>query len=239
MDKYSLYGVKFRRISKLQAVDMLCALIDKNKRTVVFTPNIQILGAASKDKRLVALLNGADMLLPDGIGVSLACRKNGLPPVERITGIDTAYAILAYASARGYKVFLLGGKPSIAKLAAKNLRRELPFLRICGTHHGYFDKRKNSPQNQAIIRKIRESEADILFVCFGFPAQETWISQNASLLPSVRLFMGLGGSIDVWSGKVKRAPKIVQKLNLEWLWRCVREPKRILPLIKNTIGLLH
>lgn len=238
MDKYSLWGIEFRHMSKAQALGELSEALEKSKQTVVFTPNLQMLGSAAKDKRLAALLDSADMLLPDGIGINLACRKKGLPPMERITGIDTAYALLRYASVCGYRIFLLGGAKGVAENAAKNLRRQFPALSVCGTHHGYFDKKKSSPQNKAVIQKIRSAKPHILFVCFGFPAQEAWIKQNASSLPSVRLFMGLGGSLDVWSGKVRRAPRAFQKLNLEWLWRCAREPKRIIPLVKDTVNLL-
>lgn len=235
MDKYSLCGIEFRRMSNARALGELGTALKKNTQTIAFTPNLQMISSASRDKRLVTLLNSADILLPDGIGIRLACRKNGLPPVEKIAGIDAAYSLLRYASVRGYRVFLLGGKKGIAELAAKNLKSQFPALTVCGTHHGYFDKHKKSPQNKAVLKKIRDSKPHILFVCFGFPTQEAWIKQNAPSLPSVRLFMGLGGSLDVWSGKLHRAPRVFQKLNLEWLWRCACEPKRIIPLVKNMV----
>ena len=237
MDKISLYGVKLKRMSKKCAEDTLCKALKSKGQTAVFTPNLQMISAAEKDGRLCKLLNSADILLPDGIGINILCKRKGLPPFERLTGIDTAYSLLRYAAAHGYRVFLLGGETKVAELASKRLRLQLPSLCVCGTHHGYFDKQKKSLQNQAVLRKIKQARPDILFVCFGFPTQEAWIKQNARDLPSVRIFMGLGGSLDVWSGKLHRAPKLVQRANLEWLWRCIRQPKRFLPLIKAYISL--
>ena len=232
MDKISLYGIRLKKMSEKDAEDILRASLNKKGQTTVFTPNLQIISAAKNDTRLRKLLNSADVLLPDGAGINLLCKRQGLPTYERITGIDTAYSLIAYTAARGYRVFLLGGQKGVATLAAKKLRRQFPSLCVCGTHHGYFDKQKNSLQNQAVLRKIKQARPDILLVCFGFPTQEAWIKQNARALPCVKLFMGLGGSFDVWSGKVRRAPKIVRRLKLEWLWRCACQPKRILPLVK-------
>ena len=237
MDKISLYGVRLERMSKKGAEDKICRSLKRNGQTVVFTPNLQMISAAKTDVRLCVLLNSADILLPDGVGINLLCKGLGLPPFERITGIDTAFGLLSYAAARGYRVFLLGGQRGVAALAARKLRKKLPSLCVCGTHHGYFDKKRESPQNQAVLKKIKQARPDILFVCLGFPTQEAWINQIARLLPDVKLFMGLGGSLDVWSGRLCRAPRLVQRMKLEWLWRCICEPKRFLPLIKACISL--
>ena len=235
MDKYSLYGVDLCPMSKAILLEKLCKALEGRKQICVFTPNLQMLGSAAKDKRLAGLLNSADILLPDGVGIHLAAKRSGYTLPDKMTGIDTAYSLLRYASVLGYRVFLLGGGKGVAESARKNLKKQLPALCVCGTHHGYFDKRRDSPQNREVLKKIQKARPDILFVCFGFPLQEIWIKQNASALTSVRLLMGLGGSLDVWSGKTQRAPKAFQRMNLEWMWRCIREPKRILPLVKNLV----
>jgi N-acetylglucosaminyldiphosphoundecaprenol N-acetyl-beta-D-mannosaminyltransferase len=237
MNKISLYGVRLKRMSQKDADDKICSSLKRGGQTVVFTPNLQMISAAKDDVRLCVLLNSADILLPDGVGINILCKRLGLLPGERITGIDTAFSLLTYAAARGYRVFLLGGQRGVAELAARKLRKKLPSLCVCGTHHGYFDKKRESPQNQAVLKKIKQARPDILFVCLGFPTQEVWIKQNARLLPDVKLFMGLGGSLDVWSGRLCRAPRLVQRIKLEWLWRCICEPKRFLPLIKACISL--
>ncbi len=238
MNYYKICGISFIKMSGKKALDLLKNALLNKKQTIVFTPNLQIIGECVQNQQLVKLLNSADLLLPDGIGIGMLCRKKGIRGVERITGIDTAYALLKFASEQGLKVFLLGGKAGVAQFAAARLKKQLPSLNICGTHHGYFDKKSTSPQNKQILRKIQLSRPDILFVCFGFPEQEKWIYENYRSLGSVRLFMGLGGSLDVWSGKVRRAPYIFRYAHLEWLWRCACQPKRILPLARNLFVLL-
>jgi N-acetylglucosaminyldiphosphoundecaprenol N-acetyl-beta-D-mannosaminyltransferase len=164
----------------------------------------------------------SDINIPDGIGIYLASRLCGSPLPERSTGIDTAEQILKIAEKRSLRVFLLGGKDGIARVAKKNLLRRFPALNICGTHHGYFDEKSE----KKVINLINSSRAELLLVCMGFPRQEEWISKNLSSLTSVRVAIGLGGTLDVWANKVRRAPKILQNVGLEWLWRVILEPSR-------------
>lgn len=235
MKKTVIYGIPFESLTPRRAFLRLCHYAKYGKQKTVYTPNLQMLCRARDDIRISELLRGADMLLPDGIGVSFLCKKQGAPDVGRVTGIDTAYSLLCYAARCGLSVFFLGGEIGVAELARKRICREIRGLEICGVHHGYFDKCRNSKENRAVIRKIRKAKPDIVFVCFGFPMQEAWIKQNAPSLPHVRLFMGLGGSLDVWSGKTKRAPLAFRAMGLEWLWRCAREPKRLLKLLRDTV----
>ena len=152
---------------------------------------------------------------------------------ERVAGIDFAKAILERAQDPPLRVFLLGGKEGVAARAKERLLHTYPSLCICGVHHGYFQK--DGEENERLLSFIRAACPDILFVCFEFPVQEEWIDQNISSLPSVRVAIGLGGTLDVFAGDVKRAPKFVSRLGLEWLWRMAREPKRF----KHLPDLLH
>jgi N-acetylglucosaminyldiphosphoundecaprenol N-acetyl-beta-D-mannosaminyltransferase len=179
--------------------------------------------AASKDRELRKLLNSSELNIPDGVGVRLAARLRGVR-LESMSGIDIAEELLSVAASEGCRVFFLGAKRGVAEKAAENMRVRYSTLQICGVHHGYFDK--SGAENVDVLKKIRAAAPDILFVCFGFPAQEKWITDNLASLPSVKLAMGLGGSLDVWSGNIRRAPLLVQKAGLEWLWRTVLEPKR-------------
>lgn len=210
----------------------LCRKLEKRLAhgvsTTLFTPNLEMLVRSSEDKALRTLLNSANIRLPDGIGIYLCALFGGMRPPARTTGIDCAEALLSLAEKRGYSVFLLGGRQGVARRAATKLRRRYRALKVVGTHHGYFDKRQGADENNSVIRSINEARPDVLFVCFGFPLQERWISENISSLPSVKLAMGLGGSLDVWSGDVRRAPKAFRNAGLEWLWRIAREPKRLL-----------
>ena len=189
--------------------------------TAVFTPNSEIMYRASRSKELCELLDSADLLFPDGIGSYIGMKLLKIPYDKRTSGIDLAEIILRECATCGHKVFLLGGKDGISARASKNLQSKYKGLIVCGNHHGYFENDKD------VISKINSSGADILFVCLGFPKQEEWIRKNLKLLPSVKLAIGLGGSLDVWSGKVKRAPSIVSNVGLEWLWRILKDPKRL------------
>ena len=212
-----------------QAEDKLLLAAQKMMREktpcTIFTPNPQMLLAAHKDGYLSALLRSASISLPDGIGITIASKMLYGKALPRISGIDFAQRLLSIASKRGYSVFLLGGKEGRAEAARDNLRKKMPSLNICGYADGYFQK--SGEENERIRQKINTCSPDILFVCFGFPAQEKWIVENLSFLPSVCLFMGLGGSIDVWSGQIKRSPPAMRKIGLEWLWRSLREPRRL------------
>ena len=190
----------------------------------IFTPNPEIVMRAQKDTYFKEVLNSADLLLPDGIGIIIASRLLGDPLPDRITGIDTGEYILKLASRLSLSIFLLGAKCGVAERAAKEICARYPGIKIVGTHNGYFEKVGN--ENDEVIEQINQSGADILFVCFGAPLQETWISENKRHLKSVRLYLALGGALDVWANDVHRAPKMFQRIGLEWLWRIIKEPRR-------------
>ena len=238
MGDFELYGVKFKRLTEEGALELMAEALKGKTPLRVFTPNLEMLSAAAACPSVRELMEEADLLLPDGIGITLLCRRNGITPPPRLTGIDTALELLKYAAENGNSVYLLGGKPSVAHRAAEGLRRQLPDLLLCGTHHGYFDVTADSAENGAVIKEINSLSPRILLVCMGFPRQEEWIIQNANKLPSVRIFMGLGGSLDVWSGDVRRAPRWVQKMRLEWLWRCILQPSRIPRLLGSAFRIV-
>lgn len=196
-------------------------------RTVIFTPNADIGAQANTAQPLRELLKKADILLPDGAGVLLASRIQSphCPLRHRLAGIEAGETVLSICAEEQIPVFFLGGKPTVAERAAHCWSRTFPKLPIAGTHVGYFAK--EGDENERVLDHIRTSGARVLFVCLGFPAQEQWIVQNADFLPNVRLFMGLGGSLDVWSGDLRRAPKPFRVLHMEWLWRICRQPHRL------------
>ncbi len=219
-----ILSVKLCTLKQEQIISIIVGRMANGKKTVVFTPNTQMLLAASKDSSLRSLLNSSTLNLPDGIGVRIAARMSGKQIPDKSSGIDAAERFFAIGAKQGYRFFLLGAKPGVAQKAAEALKKRFPSLIICGTHHGYFSKHGN--QNDLIVAKINAARPDILLVCFGFPLQEHWINENILKMPSVRLSMGLGGALDVWSGNLRRAPRLVQHIGLEWLWRAFLEPKR-------------
>lgn len=219
-----ILSVRLCTLKQEQIVRLIASRLANGKKTVVFTPNTQILLAASKDGSLRSLLNSSTLNLPDGIGVRIAARIKGKQVLGKSSGIDAAERFLAIGAKQGYRFFLLGARQGVAQKAAEALKKRFPSLIICGAHHGYFSMHGN--QNDLIVAKINAARPDILLVCFGFPLQEHWISENILKIPSVRLSMGLGGALDVWSGNLRRAPRLVQHIGLEWLWRAFLEPKR-------------
>lgn len=230
IDSVSILGTKITRASEAAIEGEILKMLGRRGGAKIFTPNPQMLAIAERDEHFKRILGSASLLLPDGVGVLLAARLSGERLPQRITGIDTAYRILELSAQRSLKIAFIGGEKGVAAQAAGRLKKDIPMLDTVLTHHGYFNKSRASNENLALIEDIRKSAPDVLFVCFGTPAQERWIHENASSLPSVRIFMGLGGALDVWSGKVRRAPRAVQLANAEWLWRCIGEPRRFLRL---------
>ena len=172
------------------------------------------------------VLNSSDYNIPDGNGIILASRLLKTPISKRICGIELAERLLYTAARNKLRIFLYGGKEGVAALAAARLVSLNPNLKICGAVHGY------QQDEHAVLERIKQSKADVVYVCLGSPKQEKWIHENADKLPHVRLFMGLGGSLDVWSGKVKRAPAQVREHGFEWLWRMAKAPKKLRDLPK-------
>lgn len=197
--------------------------LDGDRTRVLVTPNAEML--ASRRQR--GILGQADILFPDGIGVYMAMRRLGLPLAERSCGIELCRRIFEDFNARkrGLRVFLLGGNEGVSERAAERLSRRYGHLDFCGEYHGYFDP--NGTENRQIIKKISSARAELVIVCMGFPRQEKWMLDNRDTLPTVRLMMGLGGSLDVWSGDVPRAPRAVREMGFEWAYRAIKQPERL------------
>lgn len=220
MSRIDVLGVGFDDLGLNDAVSRAMELMREHRSAYMVTPNPEIVIEAWKNPRLASAIENADLVLPDGIGVVKAAKILGTPLKERVPGIDTASKIFERMAAQGMKAYLLGARPGVAEKAADFLKEKYPGLEICGTHDGYFD------DDAPIIAEINAVKPDFLLVCLGYPKQELWMKNNAQRL-SVGLMAGLGGSLDVFAGVVERAPERWQRLGLEWLYRCVKEPKRI------------
>lgn len=195
--------------------------LDKDGFSRIITLNAEIAYGAYGNEELSSLINEADMVTPDGTGIIWAAGQYGTPLKERVCGIDLLLALLERYRDGSRGFYFLGAKPEIASAAAEKIRAQYPELKYCGYHDGYFGK-ENS---KAMAEEIAQSGAEILIVAMGAPFQDQWIAQYGGLC-NAKVGIGVGGSLDVISGAVKRAPKIFQKMRLEWLYRLLTDLSR-------------
>ena len=222
-ERTNILDVRVDKITKAQALEEFRAYLDGDRCRLIVTPNAEIVEKASKTPRLREIINEqASMVLPDGVGLIYASKLKGDPIEEKVAGIEFAHAAIELCSQLGRSVYLLGSKPGVAEQAAENLQKELPDLRIAGCRDGYFA----AEEEENIVRDINESGADFLCVALGSPKQEYFVSDHMADL-NVKAAAGLGGSLDIWSGNLERAPQFYIDHGLEWLYRMVQEPKRL------------
>lgn len=231
MEQIRIGNVKIDNMTAQEAVDF--ALNKENSPCFVVTPNAVMLSSCAKSPTQTALLNSATLSLADGMGVKWAARRQGTPLVERIAGIDFGEALLQKAAKDGLRVFLLGGEDGVAARAAERLKIRYPKLCVCGSFWGYFGSGRE--EDERLTSVLRATRPDILFVCMGFPRQEEWIATHMERLSDVRVIAGLGGSLDVWAGRVRRAPHLISKIGLEWAWRIAHEPRKRLSQLPTLV----
>lgn len=230
--RIDVLGVGFDNMTVDQAVAEGMRLMSASGAHYVVTPNPEIVETCREDPEAREAVNGADLVLADGIGVIYGAKMLGTPLKGRVTGIGFAQGLMAQMAQEGKSLYLLGAKPGVAEQAAENLAREYPGLKIAGTGDGYFQ------EDGPVVEAIRASGADAAFVCLGAPKQEKWMRKNGGA-SGAHLLVGLGGCLDVFSGQVQRAPEIFQKLGLEWLYRLAKNPSRIGRMMKLPLFLVH
>ncbi|MCS7253501.1 MAG: WecB/TagA/CpsF family glycosyltransferase [Armatimonadota bacterium] len=221
-----LLGIPISTLGWEQTLERIMQFISEGTPHMIVTADTSAIVRAQEDEEFKRILRGADLVTPDGIGVVMAARLLGEVLTQRISGVDLMNRLCALAAEKGYRVFFLGAKNGVAELAAKRLSQMHPGLQVVGTHHGYF----SDDEERDIVRIIKESKPHILFVAMGIPKQEKWIAKHMSEI-GVPVSIGVGGSFDVYAGLVKRAPKWVQYICMEWLYRALREPYRFKRLI--------
>ena len=213
-----------RNIVKLQGVNIDTFTFEEAveyAKTIsgqVVTVNPEMIDNAVKNKEFAEILNNADLVIPDGVGVELGLKILG-HSVKRIAGVEFSHRMIEECAKNNQSVALVGAKPEIVEKAKENLLKELPGLYITYAHDGYFK------DDEVILKELQIRQPRLVLCAIGSPRQEEFNAKAKSLLPE-SLFIGVGGSFDVWSGVVKRAPKIYQKLCIEWLYRTVMDPKR-------------
>lgn len=204
------------------AVAHVEALLDSGmKRQCVLAMNPEKVMRLKGDPALFEFVSGAALLIPDGYGVVLAAKILGLPSLTLVTGVDLMVRLARLAESRGFGVFLFGGTEEANRGAAESLARTMPALKISGRRNGYFDQGKE----HEVVALINQCRPDMLFVALGSPRQEAWMRRFLPQL-DVGICQGVGGTFDVLGGVARRAPKAVQRLRLEWLYRLLADPSR-------------
>lgn len=230
MEKVSIFGVDIDNLSMDETVEIVKEYFKSDKLNIIFTPNTEIVMAAKEDTSIRDIVNSADIVIPDGIGLIYGSRIRKKPLKERVTGFDISIKMLEIANENGYSIYLLGGADGVARDAGQKIKKDYPNVKVVGYHHGFFKGShrdiKDSEEEAKIVSEINSLNPDMIFVGLGFPGQEKWIYSNKDKI-SARIIIGNGGVMDILSGNAKRAPEIYQKMGLEWLYRLAKNPSRI------------
>jgi N-acetylglucosaminyldiphosphoundecaprenol N-acetyl-beta-D-mannosaminyltransferase len=233
--RIKILGREFDPVTMEEAQAQLAAFVAAGDSHLVVTANPEMVMKARGDQLLAEIMDRADLVVADGIGVVWASRFLRRPVPERIPGIELAEGLLEQASTQGWRVFLLGGAQGVAEQAAEVLQQRYPDINIVGTYHGFFS---SGEEEQGILKKIAEAKPHVLLAALGVPRQEKWLAAYLGTL-KIPVAIGVGGSFNVWAGVDKRAPSWVRKINLEWLYRLARQPWRIKRLVVLPIFVLH
>jgi len=220
MESIRLLGVRIDKVDMNGAVEAAVQFVESGKPHYVVTADASSVVIAQKDPEFREIVNRADLVTPDSAGILLASKWYGSPITDKVSGCDFAVEICAAAAKRGYRIFLLGAAHGVAEDAAAVLVSKFPGLVIAGVHDGFFN------DDERVVRLIRESGSHILFVAMGIPKQEKWISRYLDQL-GVCVAVGVGGTFDVISGRVKRAPEWMRRHGLEWAYRLLCNPRKI------------
>ena len=222
MERINVDNIYFDNVTLDEAIAFSEQSILENRQIAVFTPNPEMCQLCHKEPSLLKIYNSSELTLPDGIGIIKAAKILGTPLKEKVAGVEFGFRLMESCERLDKKVYIFGGREGVAEKARDNLKTVHPNIDICGVHNGYI----SDEDNQRLIDDINNSGADVILVCIGFPKQEKWIFDNRGRLKNVKLLAGLGGTVDIFAGTAKRAPKIFIDLHLEWLYRLIKNPSR-------------
>lgn len=214
-----ILGVKVDGESMAETVLKIQKAVEEQRSIQVVTANPELIYATGRDVRLKQLINSAEVVTPDGVGVVWAAKRLGHPVVERVTGIDLVEALFPIAAEQSWGVFFLGSQPGVAEKAAQKAAEKHPGFRWQAAH-GYFSR----AEEPALLEQIREFKPDLLLIGLGAPRQEFWMFSHLDLNT---VSIGVGGSFDALAGINKRAPQWIRNIRLEWLYRLLKQPSRL------------
>jgi len=222
--KVDILGVKIDNLSLQEILEKVKQFLDSKNQHYIVTPNPEFLVAAAKDQNFKEILNYADIACADGVGL-LKAAKFLNKRLQRVTGVDLVLAISELAAENDHPVYLLGAAEMIAAEAANNLQKKFPNLKIVGAESGgeIIDPKQADIE---LINRINEAKPKIIFIALGQVKQEKWIFYNLDKMPSIKLAIGVGGALDYISGAIRRAPKFLRQIGLEWLFRLIQQPSR-------------
>lgn len=232
----SIFGIPISKMGFQDTIRWLTEAVASGRPHQIITANPIMVMAALRDPAYFAMMKRAELIVPDGAGIVWAAGYVGNPVAERVPGIELMQEMLRIGETRGWKVFILGASAEVIQAAAERIRADHPKLRLVGARNGYF----GPEQDEEVIAEIRQASPDLLFVGRSAPTQEPWIDRFKEQL-NVPVMMGVGGSFDILSGKLKRAPKLFRQLKLEWFYRLLQEPyraKRMLALPKFALKVI-
>lgn len=221
----NIAGIKIDNFTKKQVLEKLEIFLHLPEQHQIVTINPEFIVAAQQDEEFKQILNKASLSLPDGFGLMLAAKFLRQSLKERITGVDLVDDIARICEQNNCSVYFLGGKPNSAEKTTEILKNKYPNLKVIGDSKIIISNQKSEFRNQN-LEKINSFKPDVLLVALGQVKQEKWIDKNLAKLPSVKFAVGVGGSFDFISEQVKRAPKFMRKIGLEWIWRLTLEPWR-------------
>ena len=236
----AIFGVRLHELPSEARLRQLCTDFLNGERTFrIYTPNPEILLRARADRDYADVLNAADLALPDGTGVALVQSLRARRRVRRWPGVEIGALLLELAAEQGVTVAFLGGAGDVAERAAARWRTRLPGLRIevvgAGLPIDHDGMARPFERDPEIVEEIRAAAPAIVLVGLGAPKQERWIARHAGDLPTVRIAIGIGGAFDMWAGSLRRAPRFLHRIGLEWVWRLVLEPARLPRIVRATV----
>jgi len=221
IERINLFDIPICNVSLEEAVDIILRHLENGKAIRIYFVNAHCVNLSREDSDYFRILQEADYVFADGVGMQLAAKVMGKPLRDNVNGTDLYPRLCESLSTKSYRMFLLGAEAGVAEQTKLCTEEEYPHINICGVHHGYFPD-----EDEGVVRYIQEAQAELLLVAMGVPRQEKWIEVNYQKV-GAKVTIGVGGLFDFYSRKTPRAPRWMRMIGLEWLFRMYQEPQRL------------
>jgi N-acetylglucosaminyldiphosphoundecaprenol N-acetyl-beta-D-mannosaminyltransferase len=218
-DSLTLHGMRIDRVTMEGTLECVASFIASGRPHHIVTADASMVMTYREDKEFAAIVDQAALITSDGAGVLWACKRLNLPVPPKVSGVDLSATLVEFSGKKGWRVFFFGGAPGVAEAAAQKMRERFPDANICGFRDGYY----KPDEENTVAEQIAATKPDILLVAMGIPRQEKFILRQKERV-GAKVYIGVGGTLDVFSGTVKRAPVWMQKSGLEWFYRIASNP---------------